>query len=112
MLIIQGQVDPASKIFLTLAEKMIDKAMKDKTLFSNKEHVFVYFHLLEITENLEKPVHFLEETGSEKYFSLPYDHNQFLRRAISKNGISSPEVAKTMLKLSRRILMDRYRLGP
>jgi hypothetical protein len=107
-LIIQGEADPTS-ILCKLAEKMCLKIVQDKLLFNNKEHVMIYLRLLKFLGKTEDQIAFLDTEESRGYFSLPFDHDQFMRRVIMEQGDAlTSDNARKVLKLARKILMERY----
>jgi hypothetical protein len=109
LLIIQGE--EGNSILCKLAEKMCLKIVQDKLLFNNKEHVLIYLRLLKFLGKIDEQIAFLDTEESRGYFRLPFDHDQFMRRVIMEHGDAlTNENARKVLKLARKILMERYLL--
>lgn len=104
--IIQGTENP-SGINLVLAEKMCEKAISDKKLFYDKEHVLVYLHLLDLLKKSDKQVEFLESESCKQYFKLAGDHNEISRRIMTLHECDL-ERARKLLKLARKRLVDQF----
>jgi hypothetical protein len=87
------------------------KIVQDKLLFNNKEHVLIYLRLLKFLGKIDEQIAFLDTEESRGYFRLPFDHDQFMRRVIMEHGDAlTNENARKVLKLARKILMERYLL--